>query len=98
MVEILTQELVDRGLLVEAGWRSYELLVVPKDASTVQRQESRTAYYAGAQHLWASVFTVLSPDAEPTDLDMRRMDAIHRELERFVKELKLRTDTPGGHA
>lgn len=97
-VDQICRELTDQGKLIEAGWKSYELLVIPVDASTVQRNETRIAFFAGAQHLFGSIVGILEPgDAEPTENDLRRMDAINKELDRFIAEYKLKIATPGGH-
>jgi hypothetical protein len=90
VVDQICRELMDQGKLIEAGWKSYELLVIPVDASTVQRNETRIAFFAGAQHLFGSIMGVLEPgDDEPTENDLRRMDLINKELDRFIKEFKL---------
>ena len=90
LIDTITRALVDEGKLVEAGWASYKLLVIPEDAQQVQVDESRFAFFAGAQHLFASILGMLEPDAEPTDADLARMGQIHTELERFVGEMKRR--------
>lgn len=88
-VDRITKSLVDQGKVIEAGWKGYEMIVVPVDASTVQRSECRQAFYAGAQHLFGSINSILDDDREPTQRDLRRMTLIHEELERFVKDFKL---------
>jgi len=86
---------VDRGLLIEAGFVGLRMSVIPPDASEVQITEMRTAFMAGAQHLFGSIMTMLDPDSEPTERDMRRMEQIHDELEAYRKELELRVSEPG---
>lgn len=98
VVDHICRELVDQGKLIDAGWKSYDLLVLPVDASTVQRNECRIAFFAGAQHLFGSIMGILDPgDAEPTEADLRRMDLISKELNRFVQEFELIHTAPGGH-
>jgi hypothetical protein len=87
IADALTRECIDRGQIIEGGWKALEILML-KDASDVQRTEMRKAYFFGAQHLWASVMGMLEPGLEPTELDMERMDKIHKELEKFVEEMK----------
>jgi len=84
-----TKALVDQGKLIEAGWVGYQLMVLPKGASEIQVNECRLAFFAGAQHLFGSIMTVLDAGDEPTDDDMARMDLIDRELEEFLKQFKL---------
>lgn len=88
LLKRLTNELTDRGLLIEAGWVGYRIQVIHETAPEIQLTESRKAFFAGAQHLFASMMTALDPGSEPTDADMRRMDNINAELEAFVEELK----------
>ena len=75
------------GKLIEAGWQSMLLLVVPKDAPPVQVSEMRKAFFMGAQHLYAALMSIMDEDAEPTDADMDKMTLIHNELEAFRMEV-----------
>ncbi len=84
----LTRELTDSGKLIEAGWVGFRLAVVPEDASKTQLEETRKAFFAGAQHLFASIMNILDDDREPTPADLRRMELISNELEVFAKQLK----------
>jgi hypothetical protein len=95
-LEQLTKRLVDEGKLIEAGWVSLRIHTLPLDAPPVQLENMRNAFMAGAQHLFASIMTVLDPGAEPTEADLSRMDVIHRELETFGKELELRVTRAKG--
>jgi hypothetical protein len=79
----LTRKLVDEGRIVQAGWQVWETAVLPKDAPTIQRVECRRAFFAGAQHLWASTMTALEADQEPTEADLRRLTLIDSELRAF---------------
>jgi hypothetical protein len=88
MVEQITKQCTDEGRIIEAGWRSMEVLVLPPTAPQVQRVEMRKAFFAGAQHLFASIMGVLDDDAEPTPDDLRRMELIHVELKAFEEELR----------
>jgi hypothetical protein len=86
----LTREAVDRGLLIEAGWLSLRKFAINSDAPDDQLREMQMAFFAGAQHLFASMMTIMEPGAEPTRRDLKRMDQINDELERFAKELSAR--------
>lgn len=97
-LEQLTKRLADEGKLIEAGWVSLRLHAVPLNASAVQLEEMRNAFMAGAQHLFASIMTMLDPGVEETPADLRRMDLIDRELEAFGKELELRVAKAEGRA
>lgn len=88
----LEKDLIDKGLLVEAGWISFRIAVMPPNAPAVQIEEMRKAFFAGAQHLFSSIMTVLEPGEEPTESDFRRLSNIDAELKRFgeawLKNLK----------
>ena len=88
-LERLTRELADQGKLIEAGWVSLRLVALPPNAPAMQLQEMRLAYMAGAQHLFASIISILEEDMEPTGADMKRMSLIHQELEAFRNEVVL---------
>lgn len=64
--------------------------MIAADAPEVQIDEMRLAFFAGAQHLFASIMSVLSPDAEPTESDLANMTAISEELDEFLIEFKAR--------
>lgn len=55
----------------------------------------RMAFFAGAQHLWGSINGTLDPGAQPSVDDMRRMEKISDELDKFVAELTARIETRG---
>lgn len=88
IVDELTKAFVDRGKIIEAGWKGLETMAIPPSAGDTQRKEMRKAFFAGAQHLYASMMSMLDSDTEPTQTDLDRMTLIHNELEEFVKELK----------
>lgn len=98
LITAISKSFVDKGLLIEGGWAAFSEMVIPKDASADQQLDMRTAFFAGAQHLFASIITILDPGAEPTDADMARMDQIDRELREFYEYMKLKYDEPKGKA
>src|SRR5215475_14147031 len=75
----ITQELAAQGQIMEGGWRAFLLIAQPPP---FQHKMLREAYYAGAQHLWGSIMSLLDPGAEPTENDMKRMTLINEELNR----------------
>lgn len=86
----LKRDLLDNGKLIESGWIELRIVAVPLDASPVQLQSMREAFFAGAQHLYSSIMTVLDSDAGPTDDDVKRLDLIGDELDAFIKDFQLR--------
>lgn len=83
----LTKKLNDEGQIIEAGWVALKMLTLV-DAPEIQLREMRKAFFAGAQHLFASITSVLEDGVEPTDNDIRRIEMIHVELEAWVDSIK----------
>lgn len=81
----IARDLIDRGLLIEAGWQSLRVMAVSPDAPQIQLVEMRMAFFAGAHHLFQSIMGTLDDGAEPTEPDLARMDAIDRELNEFIR-------------
>ena len=86
----LAREFADQGKLIEAGWIGLRIACKLEDAPALQLQEMRMAFFAGAQHLFGSMMSILEPDAEPTEKDMERMDLIDRELKAFIADFTIR--------
>lgn len=95
----VTKKLVDRGLLIEAGFAAYaHLSGVDKNAPTESLRELQLAFMAGADHLFSSIMNIMDADAEPTDADLRRMDQIHHELEQWRGRIAERVMPSKGRA
>lgn len=97
-LEHLSKELADKGKLLEAGWVSLRLACIPDDAPKAQLEDMHMAFFAGAQHLFASIVSVMDPGEEPTAADMNRMDLIHKELQDFERKFTMRTMNTKGSA
>jgi hypothetical protein len=97
-VEKLVNQMAADGRLIEAGWVALRHLSIPEDAPDTQVSEMRIAYMLGAQHLFSSIIAMMDPGTEPTDEDLRRMDLIYEELEKFRKEVELRFGPSEGSA
>jgi hypothetical protein len=83
----MSRTLADEGKLIEAGWFSLHAAAIPESAPAVQIKEMRMAFFAGAQHLFASIMTMLEAGEEPTDADLARMSLIAAELDAFRLEI-----------
>jgi hypothetical protein len=95
ILERLSRELADKGKLIEAGFVALRLKAMAKDASDIQVREMRMAFMAGAQHLFASIMTILDPGDEPSEKDLARMSLISNELDNFRHELVAWLPTEG---
>jgi len=94
IAERITGHYADKGEVIALGFASF-IVATYDDYETMpetQLRQLRTAYFAGAQHLFASINTMLDDGDEPTAADMKRMDLINHELNAFVDELKQRLD------
>ena len=74
--------------LVLKVWESYTREVMPRNASTVQRWETRRAFYAGCQMLLAAIIGNLTPGPEPETADELLLDDIDEELQQFARDVK----------
>ena len=84
--EELIRAIADQGKLIEAGWLGLVASAYPEGMHAEQEKQLKTAFFAGAQHLFSSVMGALDSDEEPTENDMRRMGYIHDELERWADD------------
>jgi hypothetical protein len=94
----LSKKLTDEGKLIEAGFVGLRLAGFKANATPEELNDARIVFFAGASHLFSSIMTILAPGTEPTDKDLDRMSKIHEELERFLKDFKLRYGTTLGSA
>jgi hypothetical protein len=98
LIDAITRDLVSKGLLIEAGWVGLRMMSIPKDAPKDQLDEMRNSFFAGAQHLFASIIGIMDADREPTANDMKAMDDINRELQRFINDYSARHLPTSGSA
>ena len=70
----------------------------PAVGTNLTVREGCRALPAIADHLFASIMTILDPGEEPTATDLRRLTLIDHELTRFRIEMELRVTRPEGRA
>lgn len=75
-----------RTKFIEKEWTTYRLFVMPSDASAVQVDETRKAFYAGAGSLFHTILNFLEEGQEATKDDLEKMSSIQKELQAFVAE------------
>jgi hypothetical protein len=88
LVREVTKKLIEEGKLIEAGFVSLKMIALDKNASPAQISDMRTAFFAGAHHVFSSIMTTLDEGAEPTAADLKHVEMIHKELDKFVKQFK----------
>jgi hypothetical protein len=81
--EMIARELLNNGKLVNGGWEVFDRFILDPSAPTIQREEMRKAFFAGAQHVYMCLCSGLDPDEEPTADDMKRMELLEAELIEF---------------
>lgn len=97
-LEKLARDLTDKGKIIEAGWVGLRLAAIPLDAPAIQLEEMRGEFFAGAQHLFYSMMTILDPGEEATDADLDRMSLIQGELNSFIQQFELKHFPAKGRA
>ena len=73
--------------LIQHGWESYRRNVVPADASPIQINETRQAFYAGASILFEALMRVMDSDDEAASKGTRVMNDLQTEVSDFGAEL-----------
>lgn len=91
----LQNELIEKGLLIDAGWVGFRLAVGWEDAPKQQLEECRNAFFAGAQHLFAAIIGTLDDGDDATPADLRRLDLINSELQAFINAFSRKHGLPG---
>ena len=70
------------------GWQTYRRIVGEvKGGFRGDEKELKEAYFSGAAVLYEALMTQLDSGEEPTNSDLRKMEAIHKELSEFGREL-----------
>jgi hypothetical protein len=98
LAQKLTKELINKGQLIQAGWVGFRYSAIPENAPDFQVEDMRNAFFAGSQHLFASIVTILDPGDEPTENDTKVLDSIHSELMAFFKEFEFKYLKTRGNA
>jgi hypothetical protein len=98
MIDAVSKVLIAKGLLIEAGFQSLRAAAIPASAPAIQIDEMRNAFFFGARHLYATIMRTLDPGEEPTEADMRRLDQINDELQRFITDYARRNIRTEGSA
>jgi hypothetical protein len=84
----MTKTTTPKRLLMAEQWDQFARAVLPRDASPIQKQEMRRAFYAGAQGILFRVIASFAPESEPTEDDLRIMSDLERELSDFAESVK----------
>lgn len=81
-------KLLEQGKLIEAGWESLRATCISDGATEAALRNMRFCFYAGAHHVFASLWTSFDGEEEATDEDVARVEHLHDEMLRFQEELR----------
>jgi hypothetical protein len=71
--------------LIRLAWESYRAHVVPAGAEAVQINETKLAFFAGAQALFSIINAVMTEDRDVTEEDIRNVSYLDQELRDFAE-------------
>ena len=71
---------------IQEAWTSYMDEVIPKDAPTIQIQELKRAFVAGAKAI-LEIVTQIGEDDITEDQGVEILESIHEECRTFVKDV-----------
>ena len=97
-VAAITMAAADNGRIIEVGFDALRELAIAPDAPQAQIDEMRIAYMAGAQHVWASIMSILDHGDDETPGDLMRMAKMQAELDAWRQTLELRLGKTDGAA
>lgn len=84
----LSRELARQGRIIAGGYAAFAQLAIPVDAPPVQIRQMQLAFFAGAQHLYATAMNAFSGEHEPTDEDLALMASVDHELCVFAQQFE----------
>ena len=87
LIDKTLREQTDKVNVIETLWQLFAVHVgIPPGG--VQWIESRRCFFGGANLLFETIMRIMEPGVgEATEADLRRMDAIAKELQRFATDL-----------
>jgi hypothetical protein len=73
---------------IHEKWEEFAAMVLPPGCSTVQRWETRRAFYAGVEGLFKLILVQLTPGPDPQTDDLQMFADMEAELADFAKRIK----------
>lgn len=83
----IEQSWAAQGKLVEGAYQAYLVLSNQTGVPDEQKRQMRNIWMLSAQHLFATMIGRLSPGTEPDITDLRRFEALAREMHDFQVEM-----------
>lgn len=87
MHDMIAMQLAKKGRLVNGGWNIFCDLIMPPDASEVQRQEMRKAFFSGASHVFFCLCVAVDHEESSED-SCNVMELLEKELNQFAAEFE----------
>jgi len=90
--DVLANQAVAQGKLIELGWSGLRKLAIPSDAPQVQLDAMRNAFFAGAQHVFSVLMRITSSDETPENdaRDAAIFESVDAELREFIADFQRR--------
>ena len=76
--------------LLATSWEGYRQMVVPPNASAIQVQETRQAFYGGATVIMTLIMGSLGKDEEATEAELKVLEDLDAEIREFGAEFDTR--------
>lgn len=73
---------------IQEEWIGYRNTVIPANASSVQLQECRRAFYGGVHAMFQRVLKELGPTEGPDEPDINMLGEIQAELDDFNERVQ----------
>lgn len=75
--------------ILREAWLQYEHQILdPLKAQRIQRQETRRAFYAGAQAVFGGILSHLTPGEEPEEADINMLTEVQKEIDQFTEAIR----------
>lgn len=75
--------------ILRRAWLDYEHTILdPIKADRIQRQETRRAFYCGAQSVFGGILSNLTPGEEPQEADLTMLSDVQAEIDAFTALIK----------
>lgn len=89
----ISKQLMTQGKLVASGFLGLWLCIGRPD-NQAYREDIRTAFFAGAYHVFQSIMATMDEGEEVTAGDKDRLSMLNKELEEFVEKFTLQFMAP----
>lgn len=87
----IIQSLIDQGQMLEAAWQSFRLMALPIVTGSRELDAFKETFFAGAAATFETMMHAMEEGhQEPTEADLRRMDALAAEVNKWDDYFRLK--------